>query len=260
MTRLDTAAPDPVSGIGRYSDQYHSQGRAGDRRVLDVGLGARAAVDTPGTGRVLASYRRAAYLALPGGLCALTTAAAPAGPLHLRCRELPPCREGERVHTDGRTLRTEAWSLPLDAPTWVGPLPPAGRLPGAVGARELGEYAARLGGRGPGLTPAGDDVLAGLLLVASAAGSAGDARSRLAVVASVRTTEVAAGFLHWAARGQCIEPAHAVLAALAELGAEADAPACARLTTIGSSSGAALLAGIRIGLGARAPQLDLHLL
>jgi hypothetical protein len=209
---------------------------------------------------VLATYRRAAYLTLPTGLCALTTAVAPAGPLHLRCRQLPPCRRGERVRTDGRTLCGEAWSLPLDAPTWAGPLPPAGRLTGAIGAAELVEYAARLGGRGPGLTPAGDDVLAGLLLVASAAGSAGDTPALLAVVASVRTTEVAAGFLHWAARGQCIEPAHAVLAALAEHGAEAESPACARLTTIGSSSGAALLAGIRIGLGARAPQLEPYLL
>jgi hypothetical protein len=233
---------------------------AGGQRVLDVGLGARAAVARPGTGRVLATYRRAAYLTLPAGLCALTTAAAPPGPLHLRCRQLPPCRPGERVRTDGRTLHGEAWSLPLDAPTWVGPLPPAGRLSGAIGAAELVEYAARLGGRGPGLTPAGDDVLAGLLLVASAAGSAGDTRALLAVAASVRTTEVAAGFLHWAARGQCIEPAHAVLAALAEHGAETDPPACARLTTIGSSSGAALLAGIRIGLGARAPQLEPYLL
>ncbi|HEX4251146.1 MAG TPA: DUF2877 domain-containing protein [Pseudonocardia sp.] len=230
------------------------------RRVLDVGLGARRALDTPGAGKVLATYRRAAYLTLPGGLCALTTAAAPPGPLHLRCHDLPPCRPGERVHTDGRTLRAETWSLPLRAPTWVGPLPPADRLSGAIGAHELAGYAARLGGRGPGLTPAGDDVLAGLLLVASAAGSAGDTAALIAVAASVPTTGVAAGFLHWAARGQCIEPAHAVLAELASCGADADTPACARLTTIGSSSGAALLAGIRIGLGARAPQLDLHLL
>jgi hypothetical protein len=228
--------------------------------VLDVGLGARSAVDTPGTGRVLATYRRAAYLALPAGLCALTTAAAPPGPLHLRCRQLPPCRPGERVRTDGRTLHGEAWSLPLDGPTWVGPLPPAERLTGAIGAAALRDHATRLGGRGPGLTPSGDDVLAGLLLVARAAGSADATPALLAVVASVRTTEVAAGFLHWAARGQCIEPAHAVLAALAEHGAEAESPACARLTTIGSSSGAALLAGIRIGLGARAPHLELHLL
>jgi hypothetical protein len=248
--------------------------------VLDVGLGAREAVTLeavgreavtreavgreavgrPSAGRVLAVYRRAAYLALPGGLCALTTAAAPPGPLHLRCAQLPPCRPGQRVHTDGRTLRAEAWSLPLDAPTWVGPLPPAGRLTGAIGAAALVDHAARLGGRGPGLTPAGDDVLAGLLLVASAAGSAGDTSALVAVATSVRTTEVAAGFLHWAARGQCIEPAHAVLAALAEHGAEADAPACARLSTIGSSSGAALLAGIRIGLGSRSTQHQLHLL
>jgi hypothetical protein len=245
------ATPGPDASPGPDAD---------GQRVLDVGLGARAATRHSGTGRVLATYRRAAYLTLSAGLCALTTAAAPAGPLHLRCRQLPPCRPGERVRTDGRTLHGEAWSLPLDAPTWIGALPPAGRLSGAIGAAELVEYAARLGGRGPGLTPAGDDVLAGLMLVASAAGSAGDTRSLIAVAASVRTTKVAAGFLHWAARGQCIEPAHAVLAVLAEHGAEADAPACPRLTTIGSSSGAALLAGIRIGLGAREPQLEPYLL
>jgi Protein of unknown function (DUF2877) len=228
----------------------------GARRTLDLGPGAALALRRPGAGRVLASYRRAAYLDLPGGLCALTTASVPAGPLHLRCTQLPPCRPGERVRTDGRTLSGTTWSMTLDAPTWVGPLPPSASLTGAIGADRLAGYAARFGGRGAGLTPAGDDLLAGLLLVASAAGPACTGDALRAVAASVHTNRIAAAFLHWAARGQCIEPAHDALGALAEHGADAQVPEAARLATIGASSGEALLLGIRIGLGGTATDLS----
>ncbi|WP_028936163.1 DUF2877 domain-containing protein [Pseudonocardia spinosispora] len=219
--------------------------------VLDLGLGASAALRRPGVGRVLACYRRAAYLAMPGGLCALTTASVPAGPLHARCAQLPPCRPGEQVRTDSRTVSGRTWSLPLDAPTWVGSLP-SGLTP-AITTDQLADYADRFGGRGPGLTPAGDDLLAGLFLVLA---STHACEVPAAIAASVRTTEIAAAFLYWAARGQCISPAHDVVLALAEHGADADVPECARLTDIGASSGRALLSGIRIGLGGAIPDLS----
>jgi hypothetical protein len=121
-------------------------------------------------------------------------------------------------------------------------------LAAAINPAQVPQEAARLGGRGPGLTPAGDDVLAGLLLVARARAGIDSEPALLAAVSAVRTGDIAAGFLTWAARGQCIAPAHDVLHALVRHGADATVPACARLAAIGASSGTALLAGIRAGL------------
>lgn len=221
-------------------------------RLLDAGLGARQALNRPADGRVLAVYRRAVYLLMPAGLCALTTASAPPGPLHLRCATLPRCRPGGRVRTDGRTLAGDGWALTLDAPRWTGRLPAPGRLPGAITPAEVARRAPALTGRGPGLTPAGDDVLAGLLLVARAASGPGSEPRLLGIAGRARTTAVAAAFLSWAARGQCIEPAHDVLHALAREGPAARTPNGDRLAAIGATSGRALLLGIRIGLDVRA--------
>lgn len=192
---------------------------------------------------MVAVYRVAAYLRFPAGLVALTGGLAPRGPLHLRVAVLPDLGAGERVSTDGATLYGATWSVRLNAPTWAGALPaPSHTQPG----EPVRELAARLGGRGPGLTPEGDDVLAGALLAARAArGPAGEPELR-AVAASVRTTEVAAAFLAWAARGQCIEPAHDWLLAP---DAAARERAERRLVAVGASSGAALLAGLRLATG-----------
>lgn len=218
-----------------------------------MGLGAREVLRNAGCGRVVAVYRVAAYLRFPAGLVALTSGLAPRGPLHLRVAVLPELRAGERVTTDGETLRGGTWSLSLDAPTWIGSHTPlGGRTQGRTCAPppepvcEPGELAARLGGRGPGLTPEGDDVLAGALLaIRAASGPAGESALR-AVAASVRTTEVAAAFLAWAARGQCIEPAHDWLLAPNMAARERVER---RLVAVGASSGAALLAGLRLGTG-----------
>lgn len=217
-------------------------------RVLEVGLGARRALDRPAEGRVLAVYRRAVYLRMPAGLCALTTASAPPGPLHLRCATLPRCRPGGRVRTDGHTLTGDSWAVPLEAPTWAGRLPAPDRLAGGITPAEVAKRAPGLGGRGPGLTPAGDDVLAGLLLVARAAGGPASEPQLLGIVRGIHTTAVAAAFLSWAARGQCIEPAHDVLHSLVRHGPTASTPDGDRLAAIGASSGRALLLGIRMGL------------
>lgn len=217
-------------------------------RVLDVGLGAQRTLGRPAEGRVLAVYRRAVYLQMPAGLCALTTASAPRGPLHLRCATLPRCRPGGRARTDGRTLTGDGWAMSLDAPAWTGRLPGPHRLAGGITPAEVAVRAHRLGGRGPGLTPAGDDVLAGLLLVARAAGGPASEPELLGTVQRIHTTAVAAAFLSWAARGQCIEPAHDVLHSLMRDGPAATTPDGDRLAAIGASSGRALLLGIRMGL------------
>jgi hypothetical protein len=98
-------------------------------------------------------------------------------------------------------------------------------------------------GRGPGLTPSGDDVLAGYLLGSRAFGidSAGVRREILAA-AGRRTTALSASLLRHAADGWCIPQAAAVIAAL---GRAAPDPAAVRaLLAVGSTSGAALGSGI----------------
>jgi len=230
--------------------------------TVDLGRGARLISGRPAAGRVVAVHRAAAYLRFPAGLLALTTGAAPPGPLHLRVAVLPTLRRRDAVRIDAATLHGVGWSISLTAPTWAGVLPVADRLAAvrsgtAAGPRasrlaagDLGGLAAAIGGRGPGLTPSGDDVLAGVLLVARVLGGAAAEPDLVAVAGSVRTTDVAAAFLQWAARGQCIEPAHQWLDAVADGDAVRATRVAARLGGIGASSGRALLSGLRLALAA----------
>lgn len=206
---------------------------------LDAGLGAREVLSTSAAGEVVGVYRVAAYLRFRAGLVAVTSGLAPRGPLHLRVAVLPTLEVGDRVRTDGEVLRGVGWSVVLDVPTWTGALP----APSSGADLDLPALAARLGGRGSGLTPAGDDVLAGALLGTRAAGGVAVEPALRAVAASVHTTEVAVAFLHWAARGQCIEPAHGWLTASGSTDRDR---AEQRLRAVGASSGAALLEGLRL--------------
>ncbi|MCA1684263.1 MAG: DUF2877 domain-containing protein [Actinobacteria bacterium] len=229
---------------------------------LDVGRGARDVAEHPGTGRVIAVYRSAAYLRFPAGVFAVTTGTAPPGPLHLRVAALPELHRGDEVRGDGTALHGGGWTVPVPASTWTGSLPPAslltaarpgpaaGPLAGLAAAGDLCGVAAALGGRGPGLTPSGDDVLAGVLLVARALWGEVAEPDLLAAAGSVVTTDVAAAFLSWAARGQCIDPVHRWLAAVAHGDGAQVSGAAARLTGVGASSGRALLTGLRLGLAA----------
>jgi hypothetical protein len=129
----------------------------------------------------------------------------------------------------------------------------AAALGAAMGRSDAGGAAAaaqRLIGLGPGLTPAGDDVLAGALAAVSAldpsARLAGchDALARVAVTAAGRTTTLSAALLRHAARGEVAAPAAAFLAALAGHG-DPDAAAAA-LGRLGHSSGLDLAAGMML--------------
>ena len=106
-----------------------------------------------------------------------------------------------------------------------------------------------LTGRGNGLTPSGDDVLAGLMLVDAWEHRANDAAARrLQLVDHMRTTRLSQSFLRWAARGQSIEPVHRVVEVSRSTDADRFADATKELCSIGSSSGRALLAGLAVGL------------
>jgi Protein of unknown function (DUF2877) len=103
-------------------------------------------------------------------------------------------------------------------------------------------------GSGPGLTPSGDDLLAGFLLGCLAFGrDAAALRRAVASLAPAHTTTLSAALLWHAARGQCI-PEVAMLAA-ALTGAGRPGPAAVRLLGVGHTSGAALARGLLLAAG-----------
>ncbi|GAT66050.1 carboxylase [Planomonospora sphaerica] len=118
--------------------------------------------------------------------------------------------------------------------------------------------AEQLIGLGPGLTPSGDDMLAGLLValrhLGAAAGVeravwlAGWLAAAVTFDARGRTTPISATLLHCAARGESSGEVLAVLRALA--GHRPLQPALGRLLGLGHTSGADLAWGLRIGLAA----------
>jgi len=123
----------------------------------------------------------------------------------------------------------------------------AGRtVPGAVAA---------LVGRGSGLTPAGDDLLGGVLVTLRAMRDSRADRLARAIgqVAATQTTHVSAALLVHASRGECMPELAGLIAALDGRG---DIRASMRrLLAVGHSSGSSLAHGVLLALatGARAP-------
>ena len=101
----------------------------------------------------------------------------------------------------------------------------------------LEDAVAGLLGRGPGLTPLGDDVLAGALVALAALRASAFERLAATVraLAPARTTFVSAALLHHAARGECVPE---LAAALAGRGV-------GPLLALGATSGAGLLRGVQ---------------
>jgi hypothetical protein len=141
----------------------------------------------------------------------------------------------------------------------------AGDLARAVDAAE------RIVGLGPGLTPSGDDILAGLLVSLRTFGGTvpgGGAAIRLAdwlgaavtAHADTRTTAPSATLLHCAAQGQAALEVTAVLHGIA--GQAELRPAVRRLLGAGHTSGAdltwGLLAGCRATLALADPGAEHH--
>jgi hypothetical protein len=235
---------------------------------LDAGAAWSDAADA--CGRVRAVFRRAIHLHLdPGGVLVVVDRDAPSGPLHLRVDTLPAVAAGDGVALAGGRLHLGRGSVDVRAvPAWTPPAcrpqPAGGGLAGGrrsalagrdelvnrvrdrLRAGDIGGAAHELGGWGPGLTPAGDDALAGIVLTMHGLGVPED-RLR-AAVDRVRSTDLAVACLRWAARGQCIEPAHAVLAAVSGRDPDRLAAAEARLGAHGATSGADLLFGIDLAL------------
>lgn len=110
-------------------------------------------------------------------------------------------------------------------------------------------------GRGPGLTPEGDDVLAGTLAATRLLGEALGRENSVAMIAGVspplaelaalRTTAFSAALIEMAMQGQVVESAGVLLRALAGRGDVAAAHL--GLIRLGHTSGPALAAGIVLG-------------
>jgi hypothetical protein len=109
----------------------------------------------------------------------------------------------------------------------------------------------RLVGRGPGLTPTGDDVLAAALVTLSALAPEAAAPLATAVidVAPAATTAVSAALLRHAARGECIpQLADLLTAIVAGRDAGGLARAAGALLSVGHCSGAGMVHGVILGV------------
>lgn len=222
------------------------------------------------TGRVEGVFREGFYVSGPAEtLFAVVGPRCWPGPLHLVVEELAALPSWhDRVSVYGNALRAGRLQVRIDgcAP-WAPSLPerlgtgprawrdlamcPAHELSAvwAAVARDLrgGDLLAafhRLQGRGTGLTPSGDDVLAGILLV----GAIDPSRRRdlTGLASGARTTRLSRAFLRWAAAGQSIQPAHALLDAAASGDQAGMRRAVVSLAGVGATSGRALAAGVAL--------------
>jgi hypothetical protein len=126
----------------------------------------------------------------------------------------------------------------------------------ALGAGDP-EPSCELLGAGPGLTPAGDDVVAGALAACALSGAAAPDGTVALLLARARvaTTRLSAALLSCAAAGQVVPQAGTFLRALT--GTVPVTPALDELRAVGSTSGTALAVGLVAALGAcRFDQLD----
>jgi hypothetical protein len=111
-------------------------------------------------------------------------------------------------------------------------------------AARLREAAAGLAGLGAGLTPAGDDFLAGAMLRAWLAHPSPAAWCHtVAGMAAPRTTTLAAALLRAAARGECAAAWHVLLGTLAQGDVKRLEAAVHAVLAHGATSGADMLAG-----------------
>jgi len=115
-------------------------------------------------------------------------------------------------------------------------------LPAGLSAIELAGHQELLAGRGIGLTPDGDDVLAGIFLVL-ACDPASHATNR-SLARTAPTTDLSRAFLRWASVGQAVKPIHQLLDAARTGDVGALRRAFVAIESMGHSSGGATLAGL----------------
>lgn len=113
-------------------------------------------------------------------------------------------------------------------------------------ANRIQAAARKLAGVGPGLTPAGDDLLLGSmygLWATQPASAASELAEGMADVAIERTHALSAAWLAAGARGEAAQPWHQLIAAIASSDGAALQAAALRILPTGHTSGADALAG-----------------
>jgi hypothetical protein len=243
---------------------------------LDTGEGVCEGLKKNSAGLVIASFRKAMYIRVGAHVFALTIASVPSGPLHARMNTLPRGAVGDPVEVREGELRVVDRIVPISEQLWAPTVNPDIRratgllstvlchvpnlnlsgtsddlleddLARLLQVGDLVGACARVIGHGVGLTPAGDDIAAGILAVDSILG-VHHRVMREGIVSTAATHEISRAFLRWAAVGQSIETLHTFLQACA-LGQEVAARVSrARLTDHGYSSGLDLAYGALMAL------------
>ncbi len=110
---------------------------------------------------------------------------------------------------------------------------------------QVARGARTLAGRGPGLTPSGDDILVGCLLALTALPDVDGASAREAITVSARhrTTQISTAYLDAAARGEASEAWHRLVAAMSTSDAVRVVGAAREVLVVGETSGSDMLGG-----------------
>jgi len=251
-------------------------------RGLLAGVGVGELLQRGGTGSVMASFRQACYVEVGGARIALVAPEIHPGPVHLVLEASPPAPE------PGRPVRVWAGELVVDgtridvasARRWRGSLPApahvreharqiaevtegasqrsalrlgpfvelAARARARVAEGRLEEAAGLLGGLGPGLTPSGDDALAGIVFGLRAALGPGIEPVTVRVSVGAPVGPLGRSALAFAARGQALAPVHELVWAVALGDRRAGEAAARSIAAIGETSGADLLLGLEWAL------------
>ncbi|MBC9718756.1 DUF2877 domain-containing protein [Streptomyces sp. TRM66268-LWL] len=185
----------------------------------------------------------------PGAVARVGDGRVELGPLRLTAGVswAPPRVQGTPVAGALPALAELTWDRRL--PGAVAPL--AAQLAEALASRSaaIRDCVLALLGRGPGLTPSGDDYLCGLLLVANTPRLAPSWLAPLTTAvadAAEHTTLISASLLAHAATGHCIPQVTDLLRATAAASEVPHAPLAA-LLAVGHSSGSDLLHGLCAG-------------
>jgi hypothetical protein len=244
--------------------------------TVDIGQAALALRGAHVAGHLLSVHRNALYVEVAGVVLAVVPSHVSRGPMHVRVHGFhhpftSPAAGDVSIDSDHLLIGHLAFSL--NAPVWTPAVPhaPANMAPvleSLVRHRPtlvLGDTAPDrqdllhvvqdegiaglikvIGGAGMGLTPAGDDVIAGVLLVAAWTDVMPlSVREELAM--SVATHPISRAFLLWAARGQSIEPTHQLGIAASHGDASAAETALERLAAVGHTSGLDMAFGLMLG-------------
>jgi hypothetical protein len=234
--------------------------------AIRLGAGAARALAAGGPGVVEIALCPGGYVLLGRERWLLVAPErAPLGPLSVLVRGLSPLRAGAPVaHTgaalgvgdlriDLRSARADgpvapvplrgAWRLALDAALAECPSPPNELAAGLEALRE--GAVGVLAGLGPGLTPAGDDVLAGYAAWQHADGAQ-------VALGSERCSPLGRAYLRCAERGELPEVASRVLYAIRAGDARVAARRARALSGWGATSGSAILWGMAAAAGTRA--------